>query len=59
VKWQEDRPFDAHDLARLLVHRSQLPGADETTPLVVVSRTEATVDGITLVDPESLVDAFR
>jgi len=32
--WQEERPFDVHELGRLQVHRSRLPGAEETTPLV-------------------------
>jgi DNA-binding transcriptional ArsR family regulator len=29
IKWQERRPFDDHDLARLVLHRSQVPGTDE------------------------------
>ncbi|WP_443065082.1 DUF234 domain-containing protein [Streptomyces sp. NBC_01336] len=32
VKWLEKKPFDNRDLARLVTHRSQLPGADDTTP---------------------------
>ncbi|MEK8144497.1 hypothetical protein NKH18_30315 [Streptomyces sp. M10(2022)] len=39
IKWLENRSFDGRDLARLIVHRSQLPGADEDTPLLVVSRS--------------------
>ena len=31
IKWLEQRPFDRHDLTRLLVHRSRLPGADDST----------------------------
>lgn len=59
IKWHEERPFDAHDLARLFVHRSRLPGADDATPLVVVSRSGATVDAATVIDAEELIEAFR
>lgn len=63
IKWQEERPFDAHDLGRLSVHRSRLPGADEATPLVVVSRSGTTVateaGTATVIDAEELVEAFR
>ncbi|RKN45909.1 DUF234 domain-containing protein [Streptomyces hoynatensis] len=38
IKWLEHKPFDARDLARVVVHRSQLPGADEDTPLLAVAR---------------------
>lgn len=31
IKWLESRPFDAHDLAELLSHRSRMPGTDEST----------------------------
>ena len=58
VKWHEQRPFDTHDLARLSIHRSRLPGADESTPLLVVSRTGSTLQGLTVIDPEDLVAAF-
>ncbi|MGW0551702.1 ATP-binding protein [Streptomyces altiplanensis] len=59
IKWLENRPFDARDLARLIVHRSQLPGADEDTPLLAVSRSGATVDGVQVVGPEELLTAWR
>jgi uncharacterized protein len=59
VTWQQERPFDVHDLARLGVHRSRLPGADESTPLVAVSRTGATMDGVILIGPDELVAAGR
>lgn len=39
VPWLEKAPFDARDLARLIVHRSLLPGASDTTPLIAVSRS--------------------
>jgi hypothetical protein len=41
------------------VHRSRLPGADDATPLVVVSRSGTTVDTPTVIDPEELVETFR
>jgi uncharacterized protein len=59
VKWLEERPFDAHDLARLAVHRSRLPGADEGTPLIAVSRSGCSVDGLPVLGPEELVAGYR
>lgn len=59
VKWQERRPFDDHDLARLVLHRSQVPGADETTPLVAVSRSGASTAGLLVLGPEDLLTASR
>nr|WP_269634787.1 DUF234 domain-containing protein [Saccharomonospora saliphila] len=59
VKWLRDRPFDEHDLARLLTHRTRLPGADERTPLLAVSRGGATTSGVTMLVPEDLLAAWR
>ncbi|MCZ4125999.1 ATP-binding protein [Streptomyces sp. H39-S7] len=59
VKWLENRPFDAHDLAQLVVHRSQLPGADTSTPLIAVARSGVSVDGVQAVGPEDLITAWR
>ncbi|MER7457559.1 DUF234 domain-containing protein [Micromonospora sp. NPDC126480] len=59
VKWQEKRPFDTHDLRRLLVHRSRLPGADDDVPLVAVSRSGVAADGVRAVSPEDLLGAYR
>ncbi|PRX45512.1 hypothetical protein B0I33_109175 [Prauserella shujinwangii] len=58
MKWLEQRPFDAHDLGRLVSHRSRLPGADETTPPLVVSRSGATVGGVQVIGPEELLAAW-
>ncbi len=58
VKWQERRPFDGADLARLIVHRSQLPGATEATPMIAVSRTGTSVDGIRTISPDDLMLAY-
>ena len=59
VKWLENKPFDRRDLARLVIHRSQLPGADDTTPLLAVSRTAATIGGITVLSPDDLLTAWE
>ncbi|MFI9104327.1 ATP-binding protein [Streptomyces fildesensis] len=59
VKWLEKRPFDGHDLAKLIVHRSQLPGADTSTPLIAVARSGVSVDGVQAVGPEELITAWR
>ncbi|MFI7649468.1 hypothetical protein ACIBTZ_25810 [Micromonospora sp. NPDC049460] len=59
MKWLENRPFDVHDLNRLLLHRSRLPGADEQVPLVAVSRSGTTVEGVRSLSPEDLLAAYR
>ncbi|MEO3765181.1 DUF234 domain-containing protein [Streptomyces sp. B5E4] len=57
IKWLENKPFNDRDLAQLLTHRSQLPGADDTTPLLAVTRSGCTADVPTLT-PEDLHDAW-
>jgi len=59
IKWLEARPFDAHDLAKLIVHRSRLPGANDTTPLLAVARAGTTVDGVLALGPDDLVTAWQ
>lgn len=59
IKWLESKAFDVHDLGRLLLHRSQLPGAGETTPMVAVARAGVAVDGVQAVGPEQLLTAWR
>lgn len=39
IKWRETGRFDYADVQKLVVHREMLPGADERTLLVGVSRT--------------------
>ena len=58
VKWLERAEFDVHDLVRLVRHRAQLPGADDTTPLVAVTRTGLATDGVTSIGPDQLVEAW-
>ncbi|WP_433890585.1 hypothetical protein [Streptomyces sp. CA-111067] len=59
VKWLENRPFDSHDLTELIIHRSQLPGADESTPLVAVTRSGSAVAGVRTIEPEDLISEWR
>lgn len=59
IKWQEQRPFDVRDLARLAQHRDLLPGADADTPLLAVSRTGSEIDGLPVLGPEDLLTAYR
>ena len=59
VKWLENKPFDARDQARLIVHRSQLPGADESTPLIAVARSGCSVKDLAALGPEDLLGAWQ
>ncbi|MFD7161975.1 ATP-binding protein [Streptomyces violascens] len=58
IKWLENKPFDHRDLSRLITHRSQLPGADEDTPLLAVTRSGSTARGILTLTPEELIEAW-
>jgi uncharacterized protein len=57
IKWHDNKPFDSRDLAELIVHRSQLPGSDDETQLLTVSRNGATAD-IQILTPEDLLTAW-
>jgi len=59
IKWLESRPFDNHDLARLLTHRTRMPGADDSTDLLAVSRSGSTTDGVRALSPDDLLIAYR
>ncbi|MGP3966958.1 DUF234 domain-containing protein [Streptomyces sp. 6N223] len=59
ITWLEAKPFDSRDLGRLHVDRSRLPGADEDTPLMAVSRGGVTAEGIQFVGPQDLLTARR
>jgi hypothetical protein len=59
VKWLENKPFDARDHARLIVHRSQLPGADESTALMAVARSGCTVRDLAILGPGDLLRAWQ
>ncbi|MFG2778170.1 ATP-binding protein [Streptomyces prunicolor] len=58
VKWLENKPFDHRDLARLITHRSQLPGADGDTPMLAVARSGCTAEGVLHLTPEDLLTAW-
>lgn len=58
IKWLEHKPFDARDHARLIVHRAKLPGADESTPLLAVTRAGCTVRDLNTISPEDLLQAW-
>ncbi|MEV5748035.1 DUF234 domain-containing protein [Actinoallomurus sp. NPDC052308] len=61
IKWLEKRPFGGADLGRLIVHRSKLPGADDSTPLLAISRNgvDAGVTGVSVFGPDDLLAAWR
>jgi hypothetical protein len=59
VKWRESQPFDERDLAELISHRSQVPGADDETPLLAVSRSGTRVSSLTVLGPQELLDAWH
>ena len=59
IKWHEHSPFDRRALAALARDALAVPGADEDTPLVAVSRSGVTVDGLTATyGPEQLMEAW-
>jgi hypothetical protein len=59
VKWRDNQPFDERDLAELITHRSQVPGADDATALVAVSRSGTRAASLTVLGPQALLDAWR
>jgi hypothetical protein len=59
IKWLENNQFDNHDRARLIVHRDRLPGADDTTPLLAVTRGRSVLDGVQVLAAEDLLRAWR
>jgi len=59
VKWRDNQPFDERDLADLITHRSQVPGADDATALLAVSRSGTRATSLTVLGPQDLLDAWR
>lgn len=55
IKWRESRPFNHDDLAALLRHRDAVPGADDRTATVAVTRTGTAIEGITTFGPDLLL----
>ena len=58
IKWRENRPFDERDLAELIAHRSRMPGADESTPLLAVARSGVAAGSPAALGPEDLLAAW-
>lgn len=58
VKWRDNATFDHRDVARLVTHRAQLPGATDDTDLVAVVRQANRVEGVQVLDPEALMTAW-
>jgi hypothetical protein len=59
IKWRDNQPFDERDLADLITHRSQVPGADDSTPLLAVSRSGMRTSSLAGLGPQELLDAWR
>lgn len=58
IKWREDAPLDRADLAKLAADSQRIPGADERTPIIAVSRTPTTIEGATILTPDDLLSAW-
>lgn len=58
VKWRDNHPFDERDLGALISHRSQVPGANDDTPLVAVARGGLRVTSATAIGPADLIAAW-
>lgn len=59
IKWLENAPLDQGDLNALTAVVGQVPGADEDTPLVAVSRSGVTAAGAACeLGPEDLLAAW-
>lgn len=58
IKWHDKKKFDSHDLTPLYLHRSQLPGATESTRLLAVSRVGCSVSSLDALTPDDLIAAW-
>lgn len=62
IKWLDSRQFNSHDLTPLYLHRAQLPGTDDSTPLLAVSRAGFSLSnhpGLVALTPDDLIAAWR
>lgn len=62
IKWKQQSAFDQHDLNELLAQREKLPGADASTPLLLVSRSGFNLPAmpqVRLLGPSDLLNAWR
>ena len=55
IKWLEDKPFDSGDLGALAAATSLVPGADERTPLLAVSRSGCSAHPAAILGPDELL----
>jgi len=61
IKWRDSKPFDAADYAALARGAVMVPGVDDQTPLVAVSRS-GVIPGLPVAatwGPDAIVDAWR
>jgi uncharacterized protein len=62
IKWRERLPFGGRDLGHIAAHRDEVPGTDEDTLLVGVSREGFDKQGRGVdaaLAPEDLLKAWR
>jgi uncharacterized protein len=62
IKWRERNPFDGRDLGRIAAQLDEIPGTDEDTVLVGVSREGFDEQGRGVdvaLAPEDLLKAWR
>ncbi|HSK98730.1 MAG TPA: hypothetical protein VK869_00180 [Rubrobacteraceae bacterium] len=62
IKWREKMPFGGRDLGRTAAQRDEVPGADEDTVLVGVSREGFDEQGRGVdvaLDSEDLLEAWK
>lgn len=60
IKWKEQADFDSRDLGHLIAQRPRVPGADDSTMTVGVSRTGFGVADLDVkLDPEELLGAWE
>ena len=62
IKWRERTPFDGRDLGRIAAQRNEVPGTDEDTELIGVSREGFDKRGRgldTALVPEDLLEAWK
>jgi hypothetical protein len=58
IKWLENEPFDSTDLAALAAATSLVPGADERTSLLAVSRRGCSAHPAATLGPDELLAAW-
>ena len=60
IKWREQVAFDNRDLGHLIAQRPKVPGADDSTLTVGVSRTGFDVSDLDVkLEPDKLLGAWR